>query len=98
MALPGRNGAQTWKHADQYFRALLRPGRRKSITGLAKRVNADHARLERFVREGAWEYAEVQHHLRATAPDVVQGPDAAVIVDGMGIPKQGSHSVGVGEQ
>lgn len=89
---------RTWKHADQYFRALIRPGRRKSITGLAKRMNADQERLERFVRESPWEHTEVKRHLRATAPDIVQGSDAAVIVDGMGIPKQGDHSVGVTDQ
>jgi len=92
------NWERTWIHADQYFRALLRPGKRKSITGLASRVGADQERLERFVRESAWEPAAVQDQLRATVPDAVNGPDAAIIVDGMGIPKQGHHSVGVGSQ
>lgn len=89
---------RTWKHADQYFRSLVRPGRRKSVTGLAKRVNTDQERLERFVRESPWEHTEVKRHLCATAPDIVQGSDAAVIIDGMGIPKQGDHSVGVTDQ
>ena len=89
---------QTWKHAGQYFRALLRPGRRKSITGLACRVNADSERLERFVRESPWEHEEVEDHLRTAVPEGVAGPEAALIVDGMGIPKQGDHSVGVAHQ
>ena len=92
------NWERTWIHADQYFRALLRPGKRKSITGLASRVGADQERLERFVRESAWEPAGVHDQLQATVPDAMNGPDAAIIVDGMEIPKEGNHSVGVGSQ
>lgn len=33
-----------------------------------------------------------------TAPEAVQGPQGALIVDGMGIPKKGDHSVGVYQQ
>ena len=73
------NWERTWIHADQYFRALLRPGRRKSITGLASRVGAQQERLERFVRESAWESSAVHDQLRATAPDSIQGPDAVII-------------------
>lgn len=89
---------RTWRHADQYFRALIRPGSGKSIAGLATRMNANQERLERFVRESPWKHTEVERHLRASVPDAGQGPDAALIVDGMGIPKQGEHSVGVTDQ
>ena len=89
---------RTWTHANQYFRALLRLGRRKAIIGLACRVNANSERLERFVRESPWEHTEVEDHLRAAVPEGVDGPEAAHIVDGMGIPKQGEYSVGVARQ
>lgn len=89
---------RTWHHAGQYFRALLRPGSGKSIAGLATRVNADQERLERFVRESPWEHTEVEQHLRTSVPDACQGQDAALIVDGMGIPKKGDHSVAVTDQ
>ena len=89
---------RTWRHAEQYFRGLLRPGRRKTITGLATRMNADQERLERFVRESPWEHEQVEEHLRETVPEPAQGPGAALIVDGMGIPKKGDHSVGVYQQ
>lgn len=78
---------RTWTHAGQYFRVLLRPGRRNSITGLACRVNADSERLERFVRESPWEHDAVERHLRASVPLELEGQDAAFIVDGMGVPK-----------
>jgi len=60
---------RTWRHADQYFRALLRPGSGKSIAGLATRTNAGQERLERFVRESPWEHTEVERHLHASVPD-----------------------------
>ncbi len=54
--------------------------------------------LERFVRESPWEHQNVESHLREEVPDEVQGPDAALIVDGMAIPKSGEKSVGVARQ
>lgn len=89
---------RTWRHADQYFRGLLRPGKRKSITGLAKRMDAKQERLERFVKESPWEADAVQEFLRNNVPEEVEDPTAAVVVDGTGIPKKGDHSVGVTDQ
>jgi hypothetical protein len=65
---------RTWSHARRYFRGLLHPGSRKSITGLAKRMNSDQEQLKRFVRESPWEHQRVQSHLRDNAPAAVQGP------------------------
>lgn len=92
------NVDRTWKHADQYFRGLLRPGRHKTITGLATRMNAHQECLERFVRESPWESEAVEAHLRNAIPGAFQARDAALIVDGMGIPKKGDYSVGVYQQ
>ena len=61
-------------------------------------MNADNERLERFVRESPWSPEAVGQHLREAVPADAQGPMAAVIVDGMGIPKKGDHSVGVTDQ
>jgi SRSO17 transposase len=55
-------------------------------------------KLERFVRESAWEYEHVEDQLRSRAPESAQGTDSALILDGMGIPKKGDESVGVGRQ
>ncbi|MFB6153552.1 MAG: IS701 family transposase [Halodesulfurarchaeum sp.] len=61
-------------------------------------MNAHQERLERFLRESPWEYEAVKTHLRNAAPEAVQGTGTALIVDGMGIPKKGNHSVGVYRQ
>ena len=47
---------------------------------------------------GPWEHQSVESHLREEVPDEGQGPDAALIVDGMAIPKLGEKSIGVARQ
>jgi len=61
-------------------------------------VDIKQEKLERFVRDSAWEYENVEEHLRQTAPEAAQGAASALILDGMGIPKKGHDSVGVGRQ
>lgn len=89
---------RTWQHATEYFQGLLRPGKSKSVADIADQTSADQEQLERFVRESPWEHQSVESHLREEIPDEGQGPDAALIVDGMAIPKSGEKSVGVARQ
>lgn len=88
---------RTWSHASHYFRGLIRPGS-STVTDLAVQLHTDQEQLERFIRESPWDHATVQAALRNRIPAPVQGSDAALVVDGMGIPKSGDHSVGVGRQ
>jgi SRSO17 transposase len=92
------NWETTWLRGTQYFRGLIRPGSNKSIAGIASMVDIKQEKLERFVRESAWEYENVEEQLRMTAPEAAQGAASALILDGMGIPKQGTDSIGVGRQ
>lgn len=92
------NWETKWLHGTQYFRGLVRTGSNKSIAGIASMVNIKQEKLERFVRESAWEYENLKDQLRMTAPEAAQGATSALILDDMGIPKQGSDSVEVGRQ
>jgi len=92
------NWETTWQRGAQYFRGLIRPGSNKSIAGIASMVDIKQEKLERFVRESAWEYENVEEQLRRTVPEAAQGAASALILDGMGIPKQGHDSVAVGHQ
>lgn len=89
---------RTWRNADRYIRGLFRPGTDNTVTDIANKMDMDQERLERFVRESPWEHAAVEAHLQEAVPEAVQGDDAAIIVDGMGIPKKGEDSVGVARQ
>ena len=89
---------RTWHNAARYFRGLLRPGRPNTVTDIAEKMQADQERLERFVRESPWEHETVEAELRERVPEAIQGHDAALIVDGMPIPKSGEDIVGVVRQ
>lgn len=88
----------TWKNAVGYFRALARGGKGKSMTHIATHMNVRRQRVERFVRESPWTPDAVEQELNDHPPKAFQGPDAALILDGMGVPKKGRHSVGVARQ
>ena len=89
---------RTWQNATRYFRGLLRPGSPNTVTDIADKMQGDQERLERFVRESPWEHENVEAELRERVPEAIQGHDAALIVDGMPIPKSGEDSVGVVRQ
>lgn len=59
----------TWLRGTHYIRGLVRPASNKSIAGLASIVDIKQEKLERFVRERAWEYENVKKQLRMTAPE-----------------------------
>lgn len=88
---------RTWRHAINYVRGLIRPGD-KTITDIGKHVNTDHEPLERFIRESPWEHEQVQEHLHEQVPEELPAEEAALIVDGMAIPKRAERSVGVARQ
>lgn len=66
------NWQQTWLHATQYFRGFVRSGTNKSVAGIASMVDIKQEKLERFVRESAWEYETVEEDLRTNAPEAAQ--------------------------
>jgi SRSO17 transposase len=88
-----------------YCTGLLLPGARKSIEPIAARLAPDRARimhqnLHHFIADGAWSDAAVLAAVRAQVlPSLVKhGPIRFSIVDDTGMPKKGTHSVGVARQ
>lgn len=90
--------SDTYRVASHYLEALLTPGPRKSMRNIAKRVNIDNDRVERFIRESPWEPEAVQDHVRRAIPKTLRDPKAVIVIDDFGIAKQGTHSVGVQRQ
>jgi SRSO17 transposase len=97
-------------HADRrvglkdYCRGLMLPIKRKSVEPLAAHVDplhvqAKHQSLHHFVAKSAWSDAAVLGEVRAIVEPAL-GLDHGCywIIDDTGIPKQGSHSVGVTRQ
>jgi len=88
----------TLRSGRAYYEGLLRPGRRKNMESISTRMNIDNDRVERFIRESPWEYESLQEHFVANIPDSIRNPKAAIVVDDVGLIKQGKHSVGVKRQ
>jgi SRSO17 transposase len=98
-------------HADRreplraYLSGLLLPGERKSVEPMAARldplhVRARHQSLHHFVAQAPWQERDLLRVARdyALAAFERHAPIAAWVVDDTGIPKKGSHSVGVAHQ
>jgi SRSO17 transposase len=89
---------RTWLNVGRCFWGLLRPGSSNAVTDIAEKMHIDREQLERFVRESPWTHENVESELRERVPEAIQGQEAALIVDGIGIPKSGDESVGVARQ
>jgi SRSO17 transposase len=103
--------AQAAGHLDRvvplksYCTGLLLPGERKSVEPMAARLCPDNVRqthqsLHHIVAHAPWNDEDILEAVRRyTLPAMEkQGPIAAWIVDDTGLPKKGSHSVGVTRQ
>jgi len=97
-------------HADRrvglmdYCRGLMLPIKRKSVEPLAAHVDplhvqAKHQSLHHFVAKSAWSDEAVLREVRAVVEPVLNFDHGCYwIIDDTGIPKQGTHSVGVTRQ
>jgi SRSO17 transposase len=88
-----------------YCTGLLLPGERKSIEPIAARLAPDNVRrmhqsLHHVVTASPWSDEDLLDHVRNYVLPVMErrAPITAWIVDDTGIPKKGSHSVGVARQ
>src|SRR5690349_16352614 len=91
--------------ARAYCTGLLLPGERKSIEPMAARlepahVQAKHQSLHHVVAKAEWDDAALLRAVRARVLPAIErhGPVRYWIVDDTGLPKQGTHSVGVARQ
>jgi SRSO17 transposase len=97
-------------HADRrtglmdYCRGLMLPIKRKSVEPLAAHVDplhvqAKHQSLHHFVAKSAWSDEAVLREVRAVVEPALNFDRGCYwIIDDTGIPKQGTHSVGVTRQ
>jgi SRSO17 transposase len=85
-------------HADTILRGKLTGLQRKTTEPIANQAGQKRRPLQHFVGAGKWDdhavRAELRRHVRAELAD----PDAVLILDGHGVPKQGDDSCGVARQ
>ena len=103
--------AEAAGHADRavpltlYCTGLLLPGERKSVEPMAARLAPDNVRrmhqsLHHVVAAAPWSDEAVLERVRNTVLPVMtrSRPIVAWVVDDTGLPKKGTHSVGVARQ
>ena len=103
--------AEAVGHADRraplgaYVTGLLRPGGRKSVAPMAaklgpRHVSQVHQSMHHFVANAPWEARELLSVARDYALTQLErhAPVGAWVIDDTGMPKKGTHSVGVAWQ
>ncbi len=103
--------ARAVRHEDRreplraYLTGLCLPGERKSVEPMAarvdpRRVRARHQSMHHFVANAPWDDGAVLKVARDCVLEQMErhGAVAAWVVDDTGIPKKGTHSVGVARQ
>ena len=97
LAATGHAKRRLW--APAYLRGLIGPGERKSLQPMAAGLGfRGHDQLHQFVTSAAWDDAPLRRLLVERADGLVGGPDAVLVIDDTGLPKQGELSVGVTRQ
>ena len=82
-----------------YITGLIGPGDRKSVQPMAERLApGDYDQVHHFIAAGVWDTAPLETELLIQADRLVGGRDAVLVIDDTGLPKKGSHSVGVAPQ
>jgi len=102
---------ETLGHADRaeplraYMTGLMLPGDRKSVEPMAARleprnVRRKHQSMHHFVADAPWSDERVLTRVREFALPALRehGPIEAWLLDDTGMPKKGTHSVGVARQ
>jgi len=87
---PGHDGA------SRYISGLLGPSQKKNLYQMWEALNdpGDYQAFQHFMASSPWEGEPVWREIRRVCP----GRRGVAIIDGVGVPKQGTHSVGVKRQ
>ena len=92
----GRSERRHW--GAVYVRSLLLNGERKSIEPLAQRLPEGNVQaMQQFIWQSPWDWNPVWERLAKRMTSELS-PDPAWVVDGTGLPKHGTHWVGVERQ
>ena len=81
------------------MRALLSPGERKSMEPLSRRAGLDPNVFQNYISDAPWSDVKIARiNIRALHEENLADPNAVIVFDDTGFPKQGSKSPGVGRQ
>lgn len=85
-------------HAREYLEGLLSDLHRKSVEPIATAHRNPRRPLQRFVGAGKWDDDPIRAELHRQVAEAIGDPEGVLSLDASGIPKKGTHSVGVARQ
>jgi SRSO17 transposase len=85
-------------HADTILRGKLTGLQRKTTEPIATQAGQKRRPLQHFVGAGQWDDPTVRTELRRHVREELGDPQAVLVLDNHGVPKQGQDSCGVGRQ
>jgi SRSO17 transposase len=86
-------------HFFRYLVGQFSSLERKSVEPMALEIDGGSSRgMQRFVSDDVWDEARMRHIYHQLVYEDIGTPDGVVIVDEIGFPKKGRHSVGVARQ
>ncbi len=85
-------------HADTILRGKLTGLQRKTTEPIASQAGQKRRPLQHFVGAGQWDDPTVRMELRRHVREELGDPDAVLVLDNHGVPKQGQDSCGVYRQ
>jgi SRSO17 transposase len=86
------------EHAERYVKGRLQDQGRRTTEPIAREARVPRRSLQQFVGAGPWDDSVVRTEMRREVAGELGDPDGALVVDGSGFRKYGSHSVGVARQ
>jgi SRSO17 transposase len=90
--------AEQERHLQVYVEGLVSGIERKSIEPIATAHGLYRRPLQHFVGAGKWSDTAVRDEMRRHIVEELGDPAGVLIIDGSGVPKQGTESVGVARQ
>ena len=89
---------ETKQAAQGYLSGIVLPGKRKNMSGVARRIHLDLNVVQQFITDSPWDPQKVMATTIQTMSKATAKPEGVIIVDDTGQEKKGTKSPGVNRQ
>lgn len=86
------------KQLSAFVAGLLGGAERKSVEPIALAQGVDRRQLQHLVGVSPWDHTPLLGRLQVEVGEQIGDPEGVLVVDGSGMPKKGTESVGVARQ
>lgn len=86
---------ETKQAAQGYLSGIVLPGKRKNMSGVARRIHLDLNVVQQFITDSPWDPQKVMATTIQTMSKAIAKPEGVIIVDDTGQEKKGTKSPGV---